>query len=98
MSNIEDMARWLEREGANCQKHCDAAMMLRKLEAELNRAESERDALRAELEALKAQKPVAWQLIDPETKERIWNEDSFSGYPNDLDDCVPLFLATKAKP
>ena len=46
------LAHWLERDGANCQAHIDAAAELRRLSA----VEQERDEL---LEALKALLPGA---------------------------------------
>lgn len=38
--------------------------------------------------------PVAHQRIDPETKERVWDEDSFTSHPNDFDESMPLYTAT----
>lgn len=55
-------------------------------------------ALRTAISEAEKVEPMAWQRIDPETKERIWDEDSFSSHPNDLDDCVPLYLAPQPAP
>ena len=38
--------------------------------------------------------PVAYQRIDTEYNERIWDEDSFTSHPNDLDECMPLYDST----
>ena len=53
----DELAHWLERDGANCQQHLDAA-------AELRRMSAQRDALHAALQALLALDVKGHQLQD----------------------------------
>ena len=71
----------------------------------LGAAEKERDALRAELDALKTQEPVAWRTFDGEGGYDYWSYEDNENYklwwnarnPNHIGWVEPLYLAPGAK-
>ena len=80
----EDRARFLVEMGRLCAQ-CDA------LRLRIKAAEKERDALRAELDALKSQEPVAW-LIDWADEPDLGHYFSESAVDEDSGRSRPLFL------
>lgn len=76
-----------------CRSALDAA-----LQDAITSQQAEIERLRARLTALERQEAAIWQAIDPETGERLCDEGTFSTVANDLDHCVPLYLAAGAQP